>query len=433
MPKFLLIPAQDKVDELSSNSGALLKTLGSLFSDVRDSSENFRKAQEHLNLLAAELDPNDENSEFAAMLKGLNKVVSEVFPNTLFDARANLADAKDILSPKFDIKLGSNISTKVDQQGTGVVRSAVFAMLRYRSMRENEKSRKENSAVRPLFIAFEEPEIYLHPKAAFQMRETIYELAREPLNQIVCTTHSPYMIDLSRKSSQILNCLQFKKETIDHKGKSLEVELVTVNPFNISKAFKSLHANDQTYIKMLLKIDDSIAKVFFARNVLIIEGDTEDIVLKETISRMSEQQRKDVTYNWEIVKARGKATIISLVKYLKAMGFAPYVIHDLDSGNAHAEKFNEPIGEVVGDPNRVVQLVNCIEEVLGYRPPGSNKPFKAFEHITGAWGNNWESVSHNWRTIVEGIFFSSTIQQENLNAALEEIKGGVVEAAPATE
>lgn len=432
LPKFLLIPAQDKVDELSGNNGALIKTLTSLFDDVRDSSENFKKAQEHLILLAAELDPNDELSDFSIMLKGLNKVVGEVFPNTLFDARANLSDAKDILNPKFDIKLGSNISTKVDQQGTGVIRSAVFAMLRYRSMRENEKSRKENSAVRSLFIAFEEPEIYLHPKAAFQMRETIYQLAQEPLNQIVCTTHSPYMIDLSKTSSQILNSLQFNKEQIDHKEKIIEVESIKANPFNITKAFKSLQEDDKTHVKLLLKIDDSIAKVFFARKVLIIEGDTEDVVFKETIIRMSEEQRKDVTYNWEIVKARGKATIISLVKYLKAMGFHPYVVHDLDSGKQHAEKFNTPIQKAVGDATRVFPLINCIEDMLGYPAPSSNKPFKAYDHIQKSWGQDWESVTEGWRGIAESIFFSSNVGQETRDAVLHEITS-VQEVAPTIE
>lgn len=429
LPKFLLIPAQDKVDELSGSNGALIKTLNSLFGDVRDSSENFRKAQEHLNLLAAELDPDDENSEFAKMLKGLNRVVSDVFPNTLFDARANLSDAKDILNPKFDIKLESNISTKVDQQGTGVIRSAVFAMLRYRSMRENEKNKKENSTVRPLFIAFEEPEIYLHPKAAFQMRETIYQLAQEPLNQILCTTHSPYMIDLSKKSSQILNSLQFRMKDVSHKEKLMNVETIDTNPFNITKAFKSLLKDDQTFVKLLLKIDDSIAKVFFARNVLIIEGDTEDIVLKETISRMNEDQRKIISNNWEIIKARGKATIISLVKYLKALGFDPYVIHDLDSGKEHAEKFNLPIKEAVGNTSHLFPLVNCIEDVLGYPAPSVNKPFKAYEYIKKSWGADWETVDKNWRSIIETVFFGSSIDQYNRNAALNEIES-IQEVAP---
>lgn len=39
-----------------------------------------------------------------------------------------------------------------------------------------EKKGKDDAATRSLIIGFEEPEIYLHPSAANQMRDLIYEL-----------------------------------------------------------------------------------------------------------------------------------------------------------------------------------------------------------------------------------------------------------------
>src|SRR5699024_8473170 len=180
LPKFLLISDESKSEELSSNSGALIQTLKQLFEDVRSESKNFRQAQHYLEKLAKELNPDDEESEFSMLLKDLNRVVGDVFPETEFNARANLSDAKKVITPNFDVQLGSNISTPVDYQGAGVIRSAIFAMLRYRSIRENRKKRMENEYVRPLLIAFEEPEIYLHPQAAKQMRDTIYDLSLEP-------------------------------------------------------------------------------------------------------------------------------------------------------------------------------------------------------------------------------------------------------------
>src|SRR5699024_5541611 len=119
--------------------------------------------------------------------------------------------------------------------------------------RENRKKRMENEYVRPLLIAFEEPEIYLHPQAAKQMRDTIYDLSLEPNNQIVCTTHSPFMIDLSRKANQTLNSLFINEMQLEHKGSKLEIETVVGNPFSVSEAFAKLQSDDQSYIKMLLK------------------------------------------------------------------------------------------------------------------------------------------------------------------------------------
>ncbi|MGG1573508.1 AAA family ATPase [Fictibacillus sp. NRS-1165] len=415
LPKFLLIPDRTKTEELSGNNGALIKTLNSLFEDIRDASENFKKAQHYLNLLASELNPNDETSDFFKMLKDLNRVVGDVFPDTSFLALANLSNASDVITPKFDIKLGSNINTTVENQGAGVIRSAIFAMLRYRSMRENRKKKGLNEYIRPLLIAFEEPEIYLHPKAAQQMRDTIYDLACDSNNQIIATTHSPYMIDLSKKSSQVLNCLTLADDILEHNGEEISIKKVEANPFNVTKVYTNLIEEDKNYLKMLLKIDDSIAKVFFTKKVLIIEGDTEEVVIKETISRMPSEYKKEVLYNWEIVKARGKATIISLVRYLKALGIHPFVIHDMDSDKANASKFNEPIVIVLGDRSKRVMLENCIEDILGYKAPTNEKPFKAFSFIKSNWGEDWNSITPQWRNIMEKIFFGKENHATSIN------------------
>lgn len=111
LPKFLLIPDDTKSEELSSQNGALMKTLKSLFEDVRDASENFKKAQHYLTELAKELDPDDEDSDFYQLLDDLNRVVGDVFPDTSFLAEANLSDPNDAIKPQFDVQLGSNINT----------------------------------------------------------------------------------------------------------------------------------------------------------------------------------------------------------------------------------------------------------------------------------------------------------------------------------
>ena len=193
--------------------------------------------------------------------------------------------------PKFDVQLGSNINTSVDYQGAGVIRSAIFAMLRYSSIRENKKRMESNEYVRPLLIAFEEPEIYLHPQAAQQMKDTIYNLSSDINKQIICTTYSSYMIDLSK------NALYIEELFINQNGTTFQSERVFCNPFNVSEAFQSLIDDDKSYVKWLLKIDDSITKIFFTKNVLIVEGDTEEVVLRETILRMAKEMYKEFSYN----------------------------------------------------------------------------------------------------------------------------------------
>ncbi|ADC52390.1 putative ATP dependent endonuclease OLD (plasmid) [Alkalihalophilus pseudofirmus OF4] len=419
LPKLLLISDKSKGEELSSNNGALMQTLKQLFEDVRNESDNFRQAQHYLDQLAKELNPDDDESEFASLLSDLNRVVGDVFPETGFLAKANLSNADKVITPNFDVKLGSNIHTTVDYQGAGVIRSAVFAMLRYRSIRENNKKKRSSEYIRPLLIAFEEPEIYLHPQAAKQMRDTIYDLSLEDNNQIICTTHSPYMIDLSRKANQILNSFHLEDHEIDHDGTKRNVDIVVCNPFNVSKAFINLLDDDKSYIKMLLKIDDDISKVFFSRNVLIIEGDTEEVVIRETLSRMPNELYKEFSYNWEVVRARGKATIISLVKYLRALGITPFVIHDRDKDTEKAYSFNQPILDAVGDNSKVIVLRECMEDLLGYTAPSNNKPFKAYQFINDTWGDNWEDINPEWKSIIERLIFNGDIAYDEVASSSE--------------
>lgn len=407
LPKFLLIPAQDKAEELSGTSGTLINTLNELFNDVRDNSVNYREAQRFLDLLAQELDPSDSESEFGRMMNELNGVLGDVFPRAGIHAETKLSEANKVIKPQFSIAMSSNVVTSVNLQGTGMVRSAVFALLRYRKIRENKQNQIEGTIVRPLLIGFEEPEIYLHPNAAQQMRDTIYELASSENNQIVCTTHSPYMIDLSQRPSQTLCNISLDTINIEFAGETLALDTVKSFVFNTSQAFRSLHEDEKSYVKMLLKIDDYMAKVFFVKKVLIVEGDTEDIVLRETIKRMPSIVAKDILFNWQIVKARGKATISSLVKYLKAMGIEPIVVHDEDAGVQNAEMHNRPILEAVGDISRRFMLHNCIENVLGYTAPTKDKPYKAYKHVMDNWPDDWNSVCEPWRTKMEEIFRES--------------------------
>lgn len=425
LPKYLLIPAQDKANELSETSGTLISTLTELFNDVREASDNYREAQRYLDLLARELDPTDDQSEFGVMMAELNDVMKEVFPNTGLKAETSLSDADKVIKPQFKISMFSNIVTPVTLQGTGMIRSAVFALLRYRNLRDNRRG--DSVHLRPLLIGFEEPEIYLHPNAAQQMRDTIYELASVENNQIVCTSHSPYMIDLSKRPSQILNCLSLEAYSIIVSSEAVQTEKVKCNPFNTSDSFNSLQSDDKEYVKMLLKIDDHIARVFFAKNVLIVEGDTEDIVLRETIARLPVEIRKDIQCNWQIVKARGKAIIISLVKYLRIMGINPVVIHDADIGTERAEIFNTPILEAIGDERKRFMLTNCIEDMLGYKVSSNEKPYKAYNYININWTNDWLSINHSWLNVIKQVFHESfSLIQAMPNVAFEE-------AAPTAE
>ena len=386
LPAMLIIPADAGSHEIDQKNGVLHKILNELFKDVRETSANYKDAQQCLNLLAKELDPSDVNSEFGKMMTELNTVLGGVFPESRIYASADLS-SPDALVPTFAIEMSSNIRTSVANQGTGMVRAAVFGLLRFRQQWLKKRAGNDD---RGLIIGFEEPEIYLHPSAANQMRDLIYELSDQN-SQIVATTHSPYLIDLSRKPKQVLNRFQYEK---DH---------TTVLPFSVSEEFMKLQGNDKDQVKMLIKLDDHVSRIFFTRKVLVVEGDTEEVVIKEAIRRMPPEMKALVLSGSEIVKARGKASIIGLVKYLTALNVDFFVIHDRDKGVEGAEKFNEPIQKAVGDEKKLVVLEECVEDFLGYPAPSAEKPFKAYKQ-TQEWGENWDGVPKQLKELLRHVY-----------------------------
>ena len=386
LPRFLLIPVDLSSSEIQgSGSGVLSKTLGELFETVRESSDHFKEAQNHLKNLAKELDPEDDTSEFGKMMLDLNGVLESVFPETKLHATTNLSDPTN-LKPTFNVEMSSNIRTSIEYQGTGMIRATVFGMLRYR---QKWLSKKEDDHARSLIICFEEPEIYLHPSAANQMREAIYDLSTSN-SQIVASTHSPYLIDISRKPKQVLNRLYNCGNHVD------------CDSFSVTEKFKLLHDDDKDYVKMLLKIDSHIARIFYANNVVVIEGDTEDILIRESLKRLPKKDYLKILSNFEIVKARGKAAIIGFAKYLVSLGINPIVVHDRDNGVENAAKFNEPIQNAVGENGRVIMMIESVEDEIGYVAT-YEKPFKAYNE-TQKWGENWDDMPEKWRAKLKEIF-----------------------------
>jgi putative ATP-dependent endonuclease of OLD family len=93
-----------------------------------------------------------------------------------------------------------------------------------------------------------------------------------------------------------------------------------------------LDDDDKKNIKLLNLCDPYLAEFFFGGRTIIVEGDTE-----YTAFHYLREMNPDIFKNVHIVRARGKATIVSLMKILNHFG-APYsVLHDSDTKTAMRE------------------------------------------------------------------------------------------------
>jgi len=158
--------------------------------------------------------------------------------------------------------------------------------------------------------------------------------------------------------------------------------------YGVSSSLGALPPDDKHRVKMLQVFDDELSRLFFAEEVVIVEGDSDVLAIRETLKLLPQKDQKRVQSRFQIVKARGKASIISLIKYFKDLSISPRVMHDGDFGVEGAERFNLPISEALNNPDRLVVLDKNLEEALGYSPPSADKPFKAYSHV-----HTWTAAS----------------------------------------
>lgn len=281
-----------------------------------------------------------ELSKYAQLLEGvaaLQKEVVKTAQTEIQDIQARLTGAMDDVFPGYRVEFDARPEDElerclsffkgdpqlllgpangylgpVDRQGSGARRTLLWTALRVVKEREAEKAAKVTTEVRPHVLLLDEPEICLHPNAIREARRVLYALPAGGNWQVMVTTHSPVFIDLSRDNTTIVRVER------DPKGGVLATTL-----FRPKRA--QLDDGDRERLKLLNLCDPHVNEFFFGGRTIVVEGDTEYTALRHVAE--SDAAFRDI----HIVRARGKATIVSLVKVLNHFGSRFAVLHDSDT------------------------------------------------------------------------------------------------------
>lgn len=245
----------------------------------------------------------------------LTKYVGKVFPDyeVEFDARPedNLESTINFFKANPQLLIGPNNGFKspIERQGSGARRTLLWTALRI--VAENKKTKAD--ANRPHVLLLDEPEICLHPNAIRESCDLLYSLPKNDNWQVMVTTHSPQFIDISRDNTTIIR--------VDRND---DGEVFGTTIFRPERA--KLTSDDKMNLKLLNIYDPYVGEFFFGGKIIIVEGDTEYSAFRYIIENQKEKF-KDI----HIIRARGKATIVSLCKILNQFGANYSVLHDSDS------------------------------------------------------------------------------------------------------
>jgi putative ATP-dependent endonuclease of OLD family len=246
----------------------------------------------------------------------MNKLIGEIFPGqeVRFDARpeedldACLNFFKD--APQLLMGPSKGYQPPVEKQGSGARRTLLWAALRL--LKEQAREKKGGASERPHILLIDEPEMCLHPNAVRDACRVLYDLPKSGNWQVMVTTHSPVFIDFWRDNTSIAR-VERKLDGTSH----------ATTIYRPNKA--RLGEDDKECLKMLNLCDPYIAEFFFGGKSVIVEGDTEHTAFTYVI-----QREPDRFKNVHIIRARGKATIVSLCKIMNQFGSPYAVLHDSD-------------------------------------------------------------------------------------------------------
>jgi putative ATP-dependent endonuclease of OLD family len=316
------VSAFDSPDKQAEEIKKLL--MGSLEKKVKNlKSANHEEENEYHQLLGKvkELQKKivgEAQEQITEVNSELSRLIDKVFPNYKIDFDAKPEDNLDKTinlfkaePPQLLMGPADGYLSPVEKQGSGARRTLLWTALKFIS--ENNQKAKETAILRSHLLLIDEPEICLHPNAIRDACRVLYDLPNSGNWQVMVTTHSPIFIDFSRDNTTII---KVEKDT--------DGDIHGTTVFRPDKA--QLDIDDKKNLKLLNICDPYVAEFFFGGKVIVVEGDTEYTAFNYIKARNPDAYR-DV----HIIRARGKATIVSLIKVLNHFGSSYSVLHDSDT------------------------------------------------------------------------------------------------------
>lgn len=278
--------------------------------------------------------------------------------------------SEDILLPipQLTVNDGRSVDVDPDYQGHGLQRTIIFSLLEL--LAENKSPKTKEVGPRNL-ILIEEPEIYMHPQMERKIADTLYEIASSGKAQVICTTHSPIFIRIAEKNNALVRLVRNHDNVLEATQRE--------------EIFSGSDREDKKKkLRMVTNFDPTVNEIFFAKRVVLVEGDTEVAIFREAPellnyfeSEENRHKRRDTTF----VNCRGKWTIPLFQEVMNHFGIEYVIIHDKDEEELN-QGANGRILEFLGNNESKRKLFDPkIESVLSIEYTGKEKPIKALEQI----------------------------------------------------
>jgi hypothetical protein len=260
--------------------------------------------------------------------------------------------SRDIFSKGVSIKIDDGVMTDVLDKGHGMQRSLVFSLLQMLI----KPGKLKTTETRPIILAIEEPELYIHPHCQRLIFRVLREFSGvsdgdgEPVgnDQVIYATHSPAFVEV------------WNYERI---GIVRKPDLATGTI--VRQAVKGTLGDpeDRKTFKMLTSFGLKHNEVFFGRDAVLVEGPEDEVGVIATARKLKRIQDLPDEVGVSIVVTNGKGDIPKFQKVLNAFGIGYGVLLELDGGAEDHPQTAPIIAALNG--NRIAKVPKRIEDILG--------------------------------------------------------------------
>lgn len=411
VPHVMYVPASFKIeDELKTTANSPFSYLFSnrLFPHVKADgaySEYVQKAD----VLQKRLKGED-----GGVIEGLGDALEQV-SSTLnqildFDAKVRLSVGEIEIEPLFikaaTFMISDEVETSLAYQGSGVQRALAFAMLESNAEIDSLTTGEQRTVV----VLFEEPELYIHPHLMRRLKNTLEKKSESPKWQVICSTHSPFLIDIANKPESL------KLIRRDENNNRV-----------IHQVFSDIFVTDGEYderrlLRAALDFHPTVCESLFAKRVVLVEGDTEVAVFgmaEELLTKFG--LPCDLVRDTTVISAGGKWTIPAIARILNGLKIPYKVIHDCDRKNLtdaeldektaiHPFKANIKIATIAGGGN-VFVVNDTFEHVLwdvnnDDSIKSTDKPYNSWLRVKGFLDGELVLSTECQRTLKEILAFA---------------------------
>jgi len=325
LPEFYLVPAvRDLSDEIRVRGTAVFgRLLQRAVQEMTERDSRFVDLRNRMQQLISELNdrtqrPGEQPSQLA-QLEAL--LASELTTwGVGVSIQVTPPEIEKILELGTELHLDDGLRTLAERKGHGLQRAVIFALLRawakvlrLTGAATPEVPEAARKASESCYFAIEEPELFLHPHAQRQLAAALVDLSSAAEHQVFVCTHSTHFVDLDRYQS-IAICRKL--------GPREGTEVLQCS----EELFEGKDAEDQkNRFHMARWINPDRGELFFAKKVILVEGETEKVVLPYVAKSLGCLD-PDVS----VIDCGSKFNLWLYIKVLNAFRIPYCVVHDED-------------------------------------------------------------------------------------------------------